>query len=288
MNSSYATTIVTTLPELKWIVDELTADQKNIKTISLLSGNEDPHFVDATPGFIFKVSEAELVIANGLELEVGWLPKVIQMASNSNVQLNSNGYCDSSAYVSKMQVLKNFDRSMGDVHPMGNPHYSLSIVQMKNAAKKVNECLMNLSSVNQNLLKKSYSSLLNKFDKNIKQFKLRLNKLKDIKVMTYHREFVYYFSDFQIQTVGTLEKVPGILPSGSHLFKVAGLAKKNKVSLVLASATNPKKYLKKFNELTKVPFVQLPLHMTTKFKDYWDFQDYISMQILTKLSLDNK
>lgn len=288
IQSSYATTIVTTLPELKWLVDELTVDQSNIKSISLLSGNEDPHFVDATPGFIFKVSKADLVVANGLQLEIGWLPKVIQMASNSNVQFNSIGYCDSSSYVTKKQVLKNFDRSMGDVHPMGNPHYSLSLLQMKNAAKKIKECLMSLSSLDQKLLQKNYLLLVNQFDQNIDQFRTKLKKLKDIKMMTYHREFVYYFSDFQIETVGTLEKVPGILPSGSHLFKVAGLAKKRSVELVLASATNPKKYLKKFKELTDIPFVQLPLHMTTKFKNYWDFQNYISNQILKKLSLDIK
>jgi zinc/manganese transport system substrate-binding protein len=282
-NTSFAKsakTIVTTLPELKWVVDELAKEQKDIKSISLLSGNEDPHFVDATPGFIFKVSKADLIIANGLQLEIGWLPKVIQMASNSKIQFNSNGYCDASSYVDKLQVLKNFDRSMGDVHPMGNPHYTLSLVQMKNVAKKISECLVSLQPDYKIQINKNYNLLIKKIEKKLEAIQLALKELKQYKYMTYHREFVYYFNDLGLKSIGALEKVPGILPSASHLFKVSKLAKIQQVKLVFASLTNPKKYLAKFNELTGVPFVQLPLHMSSQFADYWSFQDFISQEIL--------
>ena len=280
LNSSFAKTIVSTLPELKWVVDELTKGQKDIKSISLLNGTEDPHFVDATPGLIFKVSKADLVVANGLQLEIGWLPKVIQMASNSKIQLNSIGYCDASSYVDKLQVIQNFDRSMGDVHPMGNPHYTLSLVQMKKVAQKIQECLINLRPENQKEINTNYIGLLKSIDDKIVSIKSKLEKIKNYKFMTYHREFVYYFSDIGIKSIGALEKVPGILPSAGHLFEVSRLAKEQKVKLVFASLTNPRKYLAKFNELTGISYVQLPLHISSEFLYYLQLHDFIVQEIL--------
>jgi zinc/manganese transport system substrate-binding protein len=282
-NTSFAKSgkmIVTTLPELKWVVDELSKDLKDIKSISLLSGNEDPHFVDATPGLILKVSKADLVVANGLQLEIGWLPKVIQMASNSKVQFNSTGHCDSSSYVEKLQVIKNYDRSMGDIHPVGNPHYTLSIAQMKNVAKKISECLVALMPEYQKQIQINQLQLQKKLSEKMSEISKKMSKLKKHNLMTYHREFVYYFSDIGLNSIGSLEKVPGVLPSASHLYKITEIAKKEDVKLALASLTNPRKYLAKFNELTNISFVQLPLHLSSKFKDYWEFQEFISDEIL--------
>jgi zinc/manganese transport system substrate-binding protein len=270
--------VVTTLPELKWVVDEISSSK--INTISLLNGNEDPHFVDATPSFILKVSKADLVVANGLQLEIGWLPKVIQMSGNGKIQFLSTGYCDASTYIKKVQVIKNFDRSMGDIHPLGNPHYTLSLVQMKNVAKKVVECLKVLEPKYGSLFDANYKKLISKINNHLKKLKVKLSSLKGATLMTYHREFIYFFQDFDLKTAGTLEKVPGILPSASHLFNISKLAKAKQVRLVLASITNPKKYLSKFKEITKIPFIQLPLHMNSSFKNYLDFQTFITGEIL--------
>lgn len=279
-NSVYASTIVSTLPELKWVVDELTKGEKDFKSISLLSGHEDPHFVDATPGFIFKLSKAHLLVANGMELEVGWLPKVIEMAANSNIQLNSKGHCNTSSYVNKVQVVKNFDRSMGHVHPLGNPHFTLSLVQIKNVARKIKECLLTLEPKSEKNIKKNFDVFVKKVDLKTKEIRRKLSILQKFKFMTYHREFAYYFQDFSLDNIGTLEKIPGILPSAGHLYSVSKLAKEKKVKLAFASQTNPKKYLNKFNELTDIPVVQLPLHLTSKFNDYFEFHDFLSDEIL--------
>ena len=270
--------VVTTLPELKWVVDEITSS--TVKSTSLLSGNEDAHFVDATPSFVLKVSKADLVVANGLQLEIGWLPKVIEMSGNGKIQFQFMGYCDASAYVDKVQIIKNFDRSMGDIHPLGNPHFTLSINQMKNVAKKVTECLKKLEPKNISLFNSNYKKLVSKLDNHLKKLKEKLSPLKGVSFMTYHREFIYFFQDLDIKTAGTIEKVPGILPSASHLYNISKVAKAKKVKLVLASITNPKKYLEKFKEMTKIPFVQLPLHMNSEFKDYLEFQEFIGAEIL--------
>lgn len=271
-------TVVTTLPELKWIVDEISFS--TVKSVSLLSGNEDPHFVDATPSFILKVSNADLVVANGLQLEIGWLPKVIQMAGNGKIQFLSKGYCDTSTYVKKTQVLDNYDRSMGDVHPQGNPHFTLSLSQMQHVAKKVFECLKELRPENEKLFESNYKELVRKLSEHLKKLKEKLKPLSKSNFMTYHREFIYFFQDFDLNAVGTLEKVPGILPSASHLYNVSQLAKEKNVKLVLASITNPKKYLDKFTEMTKINFIQLPLHMNPSIKNYFEFQDTLVEEML--------
>lgn len=271
-------TIVATLPELKWIVDEIAGNK--IESQSILNGNEDPHFVDATPSFILKVSNASLVVANGLDLEVGWLPKVIQMAGNSKIQFNANGYCDASQNITKTQVIPNYDRSMGDVHPLGNPHYTLSISQMKLASKKILECLISIDADNSNFYQKNQLKLMQNLSAHLTKIQELLKPLVGKFFMTYHQEFIYYQQDFNLSSQGTLESVPGILPSAAHLFNISKDAIDKKVVLVLASNTNPKKYLEKFKEMTKIPFVQLPLHMGDTFKDYLDFQSHLAMEIL--------
>lgn len=270
--------IVATLPELGWMVNEIGGEK--VEVHSLLNGNEDPHFVDATPSFILKVSNADLVVANGLQLEIGWLPKVIQMAGNGKIQFQAQGYCNASKDIQKLQVIQNFNRSMGDVHPMGNPHYTLSITQMIVAGRAIMECLINLEPKSAEVFSKNYESVKNKLESLHKKLVEKLKPLSGKNFMTYHREFVYFFNDYNLNSAGTLEKVPGILPSAAHLFEVAKLAKEKKVVLVLASITNPKKYLEKFKEMTEIDYIQLPLHMGDRFKGYIDFQETITSDIL--------
>ncbi len=270
--------VVTTLPEFKWLVDNLVEDKMEV--ISLLSGNEDPHFVDATPAFIFKLSKADLLIVNGLSLEIGWVPKVIQMAGNSGIQLQGKGYCDASLTIDKKQVVQNYDRSMGDVHPLGNPHYSISIPQMLSAAETIASCLSTTGKVKKSFIDKNLKGVKRKLNSLYRYGKEQLNKMSGKTVMTYHQEFLYFLSDYNITTAGTIEKVPGILPSANHLFKISKQAKKKKVSLVLAANTNPSKYLDKFSELTGIKYVKLPVHLTSEYPGYEEYYKDLILKLV--------
>lgn len=277
-NVSAKLNVVASLPEFAWAVSELAGE--STETISLLNGNEDPHFVDATPSFILKTSKADMVVANGMMLEIGWLPKAIQMSGNGKVQVGAPGYCDASTLVAKAQIIKNYDRSMGDVHPVGNPHYSFSPVSMIAVMESISKCLITHLPEREKFIFANLKSATSKLNDITKKVGEVLKPLKGRSVMTYHREFVYYFKDFGIKTAGTLEKVPGILPSASHLFEVAKIAKKNNVKLVFASLTNPRKYLDKFQEMTDIPYIQLPLHLSGDFKDYYDYQLKLAEMII--------
>lgn len=274
-------TVVTTLPEIKWVVDQLKA--ADTETISLLAGTEDPHFVDASPSFVLKIKKADLLVVNGLQLEMGWIPAAIEMAGNSNIQFQAKGYCDASQLIERAQVTPNYNRSLGDIHPMGNPHYTLSMSQMKRAAKKIAECLVTITPDQQEKIFERLATLETQLDQKLKEQQKKFEGLKDILVMTYHLEFIYFLQDVGIISAGTIEKIPGVLPSSSHLFQVSKTAKKKNVKLVLASLTHPRKYLEKFKSITKIPFLQLPMHLTSGFDSYWEYQEALTKSIINSV-----
>jgi zinc/manganese transport system substrate-binding protein len=263
--------VVTTLPEFTWVVKELAP---KVESLSLLEGTEDPHFVDATPSFIFKAAEADLVIFNGMELEVGWFPKVVEMSGNSKVQVGSKGYCNASSEVKKIEVLKNFDRSMGDVHPQGNPHYTISLVRMKEVAKAIANCLVK-NGADQKAVTVNLKSLSDKLDGKFQELK---KKLKSKTFYVYHREFNYLGQDFGFVFKQSLEKVPGVLPSANYLVKMAQKAKEDKPVRVLAASTAPKRILQKYQEMSGITYQMLNLH-PRRGEDYIQFIEKLMLEI---------
>jgi zinc/manganese transport system substrate-binding protein len=252
--------VVTTLPEFAWVVKRL---DTSIEVISLLEGSEDPHFVDATPSFIFKIAKADMVVMNGMELEIGWLPKVLQQSGNKKVQ-TSTGLCDASFNVEKIEIMQNATRAMGDIHPAGNPHYTLSPKQMVKVALAIKNCLEQVYS-------KSYQESFNllKIELDVLDQELK-TLLQDKHVYVFHREFNYLSSDYGLKIGASLEEIPGVLPSASFLTKIALLAKKDRPSKVLASNTSADRILEKFKEMTKINYVKLRLHPKTH-ESYGDF-----------------
>lgn len=255
--------VVSTLPEFSWVSKQLLPQ---VESISLLEGVEDPHFIDASPSFVFKLSKAKVLILNGLELEAGWLPAVIQMSGNGKIQPGKAGYCNASSKVQVIEKIKNYNRSMGDVHALGNPHYTLSATKMIDAARAITKCLKE-AGYNEQLLEKNFLELEKKLIKVNKKLK-SLWKQKTFYV--YHREFNYLAKEFPIKLKQSLEAVPGILPSANHLVKVSKLSKKDRPLKVIASITSPKKVLEKFKEISGVPYEQLRLH-PSRDEDYIKF-----------------
>lgn len=267
----HAQSVITTLPEFSWVVKEL---DSTVEVKSILQGTEDPHFVDASPSFIFKVAKADLVIFNGMKLEVGWLPKVIEMSGNSKVQPGTKGHCNASRRVRKIEVLKTSDRSMGDVHPEGNPHYTISIPRMIEVSEQIAKCLIRAGKSSDEINKR-LSSLKRKMITKFKELK-KIIKKKTFYV--YHREFNYLGKDFGFIFKQSLEKVPGVLPSANYLVKMARNAKVDVPEMVLAASTSPKRILKKYQELSGIKFQMLNLHPKVG-EDYLKFIESLVFKI---------
>lgn len=251
--NSFCLDVVATLPEFNWAVKELAP---SLDTVSLLNGNEDPHFIDATPSFIFKIAKTKMIIRNGLELEDAWLNKVIEQAGNSNINKKRN--CDASTGIVAIDTIKDYDRSMGDVHASGNPHYTLSPLRMISVVDTIHNCLKNnfsgLKSLDENLkkLKKNLQALHTK----IKSIKFKNN------FYVYHREFSYLAKDYGLKLLESIEKTPGILPSATYLLEIAKKTKVDKPVLVLASNNASSKILDKFKEMSSVNYKKMKIHPT--------------------------
>ena len=207
--------VIATTQDLESIAREVGGDHINVE--SLAKGYQDPHFVEAKPSFILKLQRADLLIVVGRDLEIGWLPALIQQSRNSKVQVGGPGYLDASLKARILDIPQGqVTRAMGDVHPLGNPHYWLDPENGKIVAQVIGE---RLSAIRPN--ERAY------FDSRVADFSKRLTTaeqgwlatmapFKGSKLVTYHRSFTNFADRFGIDIVGYVEPLPGIPPTPRH------------------------------------------------------------------------
>jgi zinc/manganese transport system substrate-binding protein len=250
--------VVTTTPDLAWLVSEIGKDK--VEVFSLLKGNEDPHYVDAMPNWISKVSNADVFCFVGMELEIGWAPKVLSKSGNAKVQPGGKGHCNAGSSVKALEVPHgHVDRSMGDVHPGGNPHYHLGPTYFLQAADGIFAVLMEVDSSSTEYFLNNLTALTARVKAIKKKVATILKPKKGAKIISYHKEFSYFFKDFGLTGTGEIEETPGVPPSAGRIARVGLSAKRDKINLALGTTTNPEKLMKKFNEISGVPVAVIPL-----------------------------
>lgn len=268
--------LVTTTTDLAWMAREIAGADAEVE--SLLKGTEDPHFVDARPDYIRKVASADAVCVVGLDLEVGWMPKVLAKSGRAAVQPGGQGYCDTG---SRIDVLEKptgaIDRSMGDVHPAGNPHFWLSPSAMALASEEVADTLARIDSGKA----EAYRARQKAFAESMKEIqaagRARLVKAgvtgRKARFLEYHREFAYFAQAFGLESIGSLEEKPGVSPSAGRLVNIASQAKSEGVRIVLATAHTPSRLLARFEELSGVPVQTVPISIDSRGEP----RDYASL-----------
>jgi zinc/manganese transport system substrate-binding protein len=262
---------VGTTPEMAWLLQRVGGDKVEVKALGKPGDNY--HFLDARPDFILAANRADILCRVGAELEIGWLPKILDRAANTKVMSGGAGDCDASRAVSlEEKPTKAVDRSMGDVHAAGNPHFWLSPAETAKAAREVEEKLAAVSpenarafATNREALEKELSGL---------QEKLRAKVKKGVSAYQYHKDFSYFFSAYGINSLGSIEEIPGVSPSAARLGKVALEAKEKKAAFALAAEHDPASALAKFQELSGVKVVKLP----TSLSDFRDPAAYAKWQ----------
>lgn len=250
--------VVTTLPDIAEVVREI--GQNHVDVQSLLQGNEDPHYAEARPDFILKVNRADIVCSMGLELEIGWLPKVLEKSGNKKVQTGSDTYCELGRTVKALDIPTGvINRSLGDVHAHGNPHFNLSPLKLVEGGAEVLRVLTIALPEQKAELEKNYDS----FAAKMKALQAKLQaQLKLGKVMEYHKEYSYFFAAYGLTSVGSLEEKPGMPPSAARIAQVAKMAKEQKVTVLFASPSAPHKTLERFKELSGIAVVVVPSYVT--------------------------
>ncbi|WP_374029252.1 metal ABC transporter substrate-binding protein [Bdellovibrio bacteriovorus] len=251
--------VVTTLPDIAEVVQAIGGDQ--VEAQSLLRGSEDAHYAEARPDYILKVNRADVVCSMGLDLEIGWLPKVLSKSGNSKVQEGGIGSCILGKAVKPLDIpVGVINRSMGDVHILGNPHFNLSPVKLAEGGAEVLKVLSAIAPEKASEFQKNYDA----FSAKMKTLQADLQKsVKKAKVMEYHKEFTYFFNAYGVESLGSLEEKPGMPPSAARIAEAAKMAKDNKVVVLFATPSAPHKTLERFTELSGIPVVTVPSYVQT-------------------------
>ncbi len=225
--------IVTSLPDLKSITEELGGDKVDVFAIA--TGFQNPHFVDPKPSYILKLSKADMFVTVGLDLETGWVPPLLNSARNAKIQKGGDGYVDASVSVPLLQVPSSVNRGEGDIHIYGNPHYWLDPLRGKNIADAICKGLVRTSPENQAFFQANLKAFNNRIDAKAKEWVAKMAPYRGTKIIAYHNEWVYFEQRFGLQIVDFLEPKPGIPPSPNQLVKVIGEIKREKIGVIISS-----------------------------------------------------
>ena len=224
--------VVTTTSDLGALVKEIGGD--DISVTSICDGTKDPHFLEAKPSYILLVSKADLVIANGLGLEVGWLPKLLTAARNPKVMANSSGYLEVGSAVKVLEIPEGpINRSQGDVHPEGNPHVTLDPIRLGEIALVIAEKLGKIVPKSDKSFKKNAIAFQAKLQEKTKDWQKRIAASGVTSVITHHKTLTYFFDRFGLKNAGMLEPFPGVPPTAKHILGVMKSASKDNVKMIL-------------------------------------------------------
>jgi ABC-type Zn uptake system ZnuABC Zn-binding protein ZnuA len=231
-NAFAALKVVTTTQDLESLTREVGGDKVSVE--SLAKGYQDPHFVEAKPSFILKLHSAELLIAVGRELEIGWLPPLINQSRNSRIQPNGDRYLDASLTAKILEIpTGQITRAMGDVHPSGNPHYWLGPDNGRRIAQAIQQKLAEISPGDAAYFAQRYADFDRRLAEAEKRWQSALAPYKGVKVVTYHRSWPNFTEAFGLNVIGYVEPKPGIPPSPSHTLELIQEMKRQQVKVIM-------------------------------------------------------
>lgn len=292
--------VVTVLTEHAWLAREIGGPRVKVK--SFLTGKEDPHHVSARPSLILLASHADLFVSPGMQLDVGYTPLILRNSRNAKIQIGAKGYVDASQYVTKLQVLSNISRAMGDVHAQGNPHYHLDPIATLDAGRAILEGLKRVDPIARKLYSKRFQALRKEMLERLvgkilvraagvprlegllrnyallpflRKTKIRgrplirylggwmkqMLPLRGQKLISYHRQWIYFLRRFGLQSIGQIEPKPGIPPSAKHLNSLLKLCRSQKPRWIIAAsffAAGSARYLAK---RAKTSLLIVPFHV---------------------------
>ena len=223
--------VVATTPDLASVAREIGGDRVNV--VALAKPTEDPHFVDAKPSFIVTLNRADALIEGGAELELGWLPPLLENARNGKIASGARGRIVASEGIRLLEIPTSFDRSKGDIHSLGNPHFMLDPVTVKIVAANIANHFAQLDPKSAPSYKSNLARFNARLDAKLADWQKQLAPYRGAKIVTYHRDFIYLARRFGLSIVDELEPKPGIAPSPAHLAQVIGEMKANNAKVIL-------------------------------------------------------
>jgi zinc/manganese transport system substrate-binding protein len=244
-------------------------------TTELGGAKVDVHRVEAKPSLIARARSADLVVATGAELEIGWMPVLLQESGNARIQPGNPGYFEAAAYLSLLEVPSSVDRSMGDVHPQGNPHVLLDPHGVAAVARALTARLAALDAPNAAFYQARGADFQTRWQQGIARWEARAAPLKGVEVVVIHRDQAYLCHWLGLHELAAIEPKPGVPPSAGYLAQLVGKLGATPPRMILRNAYNDPKAADWLAERIHVPVVLLPYTVggTPEAKDLFSLFD---------------
>ena len=265
--------VLATVPEWGALAQELGGDKVKVSTVT--TALQDPHHVEARPSLIARARGADLVVATGAELEVGWLPLVLQQAGNSRVQPGTPGYFEATSTVSMLGRPQRLDRAEGDVHPFGDPHIQTDPRNITKVAEALTARFAQLDGANAVYYRDRLKAFVDRWNAAIARWQQQAAPLKGVPVVVQHKAFTYLIAWLGMREVAALEPKPGIDPTTAHLSEVLATLQREPAKMVLRAAYQNDQASQWLAQRTKINVVTLPFTVggTEGAKDLFSFYD---------------
>ncbi len=223
--------VVATTPDLAAIAREVGGDKIEVTTLARPS--EDPHFVDAKPSFVVKLRRADVLIEGGAELEIGWLPPLLENARNVKLEAGAPGRVAASQGIQLLEVPATLDRSKGDIHAAGNPHFLIDPVNARIAAQHICDSFCQIDPKSCETYHANLTKFTGQLDAKLAAWQQLLAPHKGQHVVAYHNSWPYFGERFGLKIDLFLEPKPGIPPTPAHLAEVQAKIKEQDVRVII-------------------------------------------------------
>ena len=243
-------------PEWAALTRQLAGDKVDIYTAT--GPLQDPHQVQARPSLIARARNAQLVVCTGAELEIGWMPVVLQESGNSAIQPGSTGHFEAAKYVTMREVPTRLDRADGDVHPGGNPHIQTDARNFLPIAAALDKRLIQIDPANAAFYQQQLAAFDQKWRAAIVKWEKQAAPLKGIPIVVHHKGFAYMNNWLGLNEVAELEPKPGMEPSVAYLGTVLGELQQHPARMVIRAAYQNERPSEWIAERAHIPAVDLP------------------------------
>lgn len=251
-----ALSVFATMPEWGALTEELGGDK--VKVYTATTALQDAHRIEAKPSLIARARGADLVVANGAELEVGWLPLVIQQAANPKIQPGKPGYFEAASYVTLLEKPTRLDRAEGDVHPGGNPHIQTDARNIGKVAAPLAARLAELDPANAAYYQARYKAFADRWSAAVSKWEKEAAPLRGTPILVQHKAFTYLEAWLGLKQVAALEPKPGIEPTTAYLTEVLATLQREPVRMVIRAAYQSDRASQWIAERAKINVVALP------------------------------
>jgi zinc/manganese transport system substrate-binding protein len=267
-------------PEWGALAKEVAGDKAAVYNAT--TALQDPHRIEAKPSLIARARSADLMVCTGAELEIGWLPLVQRQSGNPKIQVGQPGFFEAASVVPLLERPATIDRSMGDVHPAGNPHVHLDPRNIAKIAAALSERMSALDPAEAANYQARAKAFLERWREATERWEKQGAPLKGLRLVVYHKNLEYLINWLGMREVGALEPKPGLPPSTAHLSEVLEQLRRSPANAVVRAAYNEPRAAEWLAERAKVPAVMLPYTVggTEQAKDLFGLYDDIIARLL--------